>query len=411
MLVLPQQSAISIKPASPLKRAHSSAGRRSARTMAYLKTAFVLLLASSMLKLRVFSRAMASFNPAVFATHEVVPDVIAKAPEASVSVEYPSGAVVSHGNVLTPTQVKDVPTVAWDAAPDAFYTLAMTDPDAPSRKEPKFREWHHWLVGNIPGAAVAAGDTLSAYVGSGPPPGTGLHRYVFLSLGDTLSAYVGSGPPPGTGLHRYVFLVYKQPGKLSFDEPRLTNTVVDSLGDTLSAYVGSGPPPGTGLHRYVFLVYRQPGKLSDTLSAYVGSGPPPGTGLHRYVFLVYKQPGKLSFDEPRLTNTALSQDVANSRNNSAIKRILSRWDTLSAYVGSGPPPGTGLHRYVFLVYKQPGKLSFDEPRLTNTSGDNRGGFSISKFAKKYNLGDPIAGNFYQAEYDDYVPILYKQLGA
>lgn len=84
---------------------------------------------------------------------------------------------------------------------------------------------------------------------------------------------------------------------------------------------------------------------------------------------------------------------------------------MSDYVGSGPPEKTGLHRYVFLVYKQPGKLTFDEPRLTNTSGENRGCFKIQKFVEKYNLGAPIAGNFYQAEWDDYVPILYKQLGA
>ena len=90
---------------------------------------------------------------------------------------------------------------------------------------------------------------------------------------------------------------------------------------------------------------------------------------------------------------------------------VSKGETLSAYVGSGPPQGTGLHRYVFLVYKQNGKITFDEPRLPNTSGENRGGFSISKFAKKYNLGNPVAGNFYQAQWDDYVPILYKQLGA
>lgn len=76
-----------------------------------------------------------------------------------------------------------------------------------------------------------------------------------------------------------------------------------------------------------------------------------------------------------------------------------------------PTTGTGLHRYVFLVYKQNGKLTFDEQRLTNRSGDNRGCFKISKFAEKYNLGNPVAGNFYQAEWDDYVPILYKQLGA
>lgn len=90
---------------------------------------------------------------------------------------------------------------------------------------------------------------------------------------------------------------------------------------------------------------------------------------------------------------------------------VEKGETLSEYVGSGPPEGTGLHRYVFLVYKQPGKVTFDEKRLTNKSGDDRGGFSIKKFAAKHNLGDPIAGNMYQAEWDDYVPILYKQLGA
>ncbi|XP_072934590.1 phosphatidylethanolamine-binding protein homolog F40A3.3-like isoform X1 [Epargyreus clarus] len=194
-----------------------------------------------MVNFRVLARAMSTVAKS-FETHGVVPDVIPKAPTALVTVKYPSGVEVKEGNELTPTQVKDVPTVKWDASPDHFYTLAMTDPDAPSRKEPKFREWHHWLVGNIPGGDVASGETLSAYV------------------------------------------------------------------------------------------------------------------------------------------------------------------------GSGPPPDTGLHRYVFLVYKQPGKLTFDEPRLTNTSGDKRGLFSIAKFAEKYKLGVPIAGNFYQAEYDDYVPILYKQLG-
>ena len=49
----------------------------------------------------------------------------------------------------------------------------IIDPDAPSRTDPKFREWHHWLVGNIPGCDVSKGETLSQYVGSGPPPNTG----------------------------------------------------------------------------------------------------------------------------------------------------------------------------------------------------------------------------------------------
>ncbi|XP_018566690.1 phosphatidylethanolamine-binding protein homolog F40A3.3 isoform X2 [Anoplophora glabripennis] len=174
--------------------------------------------------------------------HEVVPDVIDVAPKQLVEVKYPSGVTVNLGNVLTPTQVKDQPNVSWEADNNSFYTLCMTDPDAPSRQQPKFREWHHWLVSNIPGNDVSKGEVLSEYV------------------------------------------------------------------------------------------------------------------------------------------------------------------------GSGPPPNTGLHRYVFLVYKQSTKLNFDEKRLTNRSGDNRGCFSIKKFAEKYKLGLPVAGNLYQAEYDDYVPILYKQLG-
>lgn len=68
-----------------------------------------------------------------------------------------------------------------------------------------------------------------------------------------------------------------------------------------------------------------------------------------------------------------------------------------------------LHRYVFLVFKQNGKLAFDEPRLSNRSGDGRGKQHVSKFAAKHGLGDPVAGNYYQAEWDDYVPKLYEQL--
>lgn len=190
-----------------------------------------------------YIRVFSSVKVKAMEQHQVVPDVIKVAPAEVAKVTYASGVTVDGGNELKPRQVKDAPKVEWNADAAAFYTLCMTDPDAPSRKEPTYREWHHWLVGNIPGSNVEKGEVLSDYV------------------------------------------------------------------------------------------------------------------------------------------------------------------------GSGPPEGTGLHRYVFLVYKQNGKLTFDEKRLPNTSGDGRGCFSISKFAEKYNLGNPVAGNLYQAEWDDYVPILYKQLGA
>ena len=56
----------------------------------------------------------------------------------------------------------------------------IPDPDAPSRQDPKWAEWRHWLVVNIPGTAVAQGEAISTYVGAGPPKVTGLHRYIFL---------------------------------------------------------------------------------------------------------------------------------------------------------------------------------------------------------------------------------------
>ncbi|KAL7077395.1 hypothetical protein ACQ4LE_003014 [Meloidogyne hapla] len=177
-----------------------------------------------------------------FKKNSIISDVIPKAPEKRVRVTYDSGVEANLGNVLTPTQVKNPPTLTWEAEDGVLYTLALTDPDAPSRASPKFREWHHWLVVNIPGNDVAKGEVLSEYV-------------------------------------------------------------------------GSGPPEDTGLHRYIFLVYKQNGKIHDA----------------------------------------------------------------------------------------------EHGHLTNRSGDKRGCFKIHDFAKKHGLGDPIAGNFYQAEYDDYVPILYKQL--
>uniref|UniRef100_A0A1I7U2V2 Phosphatidylethanolamine-binding protein n=1 Tax=Caenorhabditis tropicalis TaxID=1561998 RepID=A0A1I7U2V2_9PELO len=143
---------------------------------------------------------------AAFTKHEVVPDVLASNPPSKVvSVKFNSGVEANLGNVLTPTLVKDVPEVKWDAEPGALYTLIKTDPDAPSRKKPTFREWHHWLVVNIPGNDI--------------------------SKGDTLSEYIGAGPAPKTGLHRYVYLIYKQSGRIEDAEHgRLTNGSGDKRG-------------------------------------------------------------------------------------------------------------------------------------------------------------------------------------
>ncbi|XP_018333227.1 phosphatidylethanolamine-binding protein homolog F40A3.3-like [Agrilus planipennis] len=89
---------------------------------------------------------------------------------------------------------------------------------------------------------------------------------------------------------------------------------------------------------------------------------------------------------------------------------LSKGEVLLEYIGSGPQQGSGFHRYTFLLYKQPRKLDFTEGKAPKTSFKDARLFLIRDFAKKYNLGEPVAGNFYLAEWDEYVPILHKQLG-
>uniref|UniRef100_A0A1A9W5Q3 Phosphatidylethanolamine-binding protein n=1 Tax=Glossina brevipalpis TaxID=37001 RepID=A0A1A9W5Q3_9MUSC len=88
---------------------------------------------------------------------------------------------------------------------------------------------------------------------------------------------------------------------------------------------------------------------------------------------------------------------------------LEKGDDVVEYIGPIPSKNTGLHRYVFILYKQPHKLVQKETRVPNNSGNGRRYFNASLFAKKHNLGLPIAANFFLSEWDEYVPVAYKQL--
>lgn len=47
-------------------------------------------------------------------------------------------------------QVNKQPQVNWEAKPNKLYTLVLTDPDAPSRADPKFGEWCAPLPSHAP---------------------------------------------------------------------------------------------------------------------------------------------------------------------------------------------------------------------------------------------------------------------
>jgi hypothetical protein len=81
---------------------------------------------------------------------------------------------VSFGNVLTPNDASNAPTLSWQSGNDSnvLYTIVMADPDAPSRANATLREVRHWLVVNA-NRSLIGGDELTTYHPPGPPVNTG----------------------------------------------------------------------------------------------------------------------------------------------------------------------------------------------------------------------------------------------
>lgn len=94
---------------------------------------------------------------------------------------------------MTPLEAKDIPDVSWDCDEDAFYTLSFVDLDVLSKNNRLLDEGRRWLVGNIINCDVGQGQTIVEYLSP--------------------TAVCGSGE------HRYVFVLFKQKGKLVFEEP------------------------------------------------------------------------------------------------------------------------------------------------------------------------------------------------
>lgn len=82
-------------------------------------------------------------------------------------------------------------------------------------------------------------------------------------------------------------------------------------------------------------------------------------------------------------------------------------EEVAMYTGTGPGLGIGLHRYVMLLFKQKGAVKLEE---VYTTPAERILFSVERFAKKYDLGAAIAGNFILSQYDESVPELHKKIG-
>lgn len=86
------------------------------------------------------------------------------------------------------------PQLSWSGAPAGTKSFALScfDPDAPTGSG-----FWHWAVHDIPADVTS----LPAGAGAGTVQGITLRNEV------GLASFIGAGPPPGTGVHRYFFVV------------------------------------------------------------------------------------------------------------------------------------------------------------------------------------------------------------
>ncbi|KAG8719729.1 hypothetical protein FRC08_002155 [Ceratobasidium sp. 394] len=99
---------------------------------------------------------MPSLNPldnvvSALKEHQIIPDVIPKdfVPSTLLNISW-GDKQVQLGNELTKADTVNEPTITFAPAAEddqaSTYTLAFLDPDAPSRADPEFGPFRHWVA-------------------------------------------------------------------------------------------------------------------------------------------------------------------------------------------------------------------------------------------------------------------------
>ena len=134
--------------------------------------------------------ALAPFAPVAFVTGCLIP----LAANTSFGVTYPGGEKTANGECVGQGVNAVAPAINLEGfAPDAYYTLLMTDPDCLDGCESPNNGsfvYLHWIAANLQGGATGVPDPTNFVIPyKSPAPPAGTHRYT-LSLWKQSTGYV-----------------------------------------------------------------------------------------------------------------------------------------------------------------------------------------------------------------------------
>jgi len=150
---------------------------------------------------RGYTRGSGRANNDIWTSAGVVPEKLERIPEQLLSVQFGPFNVKPNDTMLM-SQMQSRPRLYWEADPSSLYMLIMEDEDV-SLATSGGQKVHskHWVVTNIPGSDVAAGDEPNEYLyGVGFNSDQGV-----LDVGNTRDK-------------RFVLMVYKQNRRIEAGE-------------------------------------------------------------------------------------------------------------------------------------------------------------------------------------------------
>ncbi|KAK4560853.1 carboxypeptidase Y inhibitor [Recurvomyces mirabilis] len=149
---------------------------------------------------------------------EIIPQILDDfVPQVTIAAFW-DHATAEVGNTVNPDLTQKKPNLQlMNHIPDEFVattrsllepgvqlTVALTDPDAPSRDDPKWSQICHWIATNV---SLTGMDPFRDLLSTRPnQEENDLVETQFSKGMVTIMPYNAPGPPPKTGKHRYIFV-------------------------------------------------------------------------------------------------------------------------------------------------------------------------------------------------------------